>query len=146
MIAKISSYVPSGSGMWPRIRLYDPTDGQVGWSWVGSFLLFRGKKKRGPARVDLQPGLSFQNVDVGEELIRLGFAVQTSQDGDGASRPFNEGEPLSKAQVSNRAEGPAFLVILAGGGYAASPRAKLRALLRKNGQGFLRGKITLSWL
>ncbi|XP_063172964.1 tudor and KH domain-containing protein [Candoia aspera] len=64
VIAKISSYVPSGSSMWPRVRLYNPTDGQ--------------------------------NVDVGEELIRLGYAVRTLQDRDEASCPFDEGEALSK--------------------------------------------------
>ncbi|KAM6434611.1 tudor and KH domain-containing protein isoform 1-T2 [Liasis olivaceus] len=62
LIAKVSSYVPSGSSMWPRICLYSPTDGQ--------------------------------NVDVGEELIRFGYAVRQSQEEDGAPRPFDEGEAL----------------------------------------------------
>nr|XP_020653941.1 tudor and KH domain-containing protein isoform X1 [Pogona vitticeps] len=52
VVAKISSYVPSGSTTWPHVRLYNVTDGQ--------------------------------NVDVGEELVRLGHAVRCPQDGDGA--------------------------------------------------------------
>nr|XP_060614080.1 tudor and KH domain-containing protein [Anolis sagrei ordinatus] len=51
LVAKICSYVPSGSTTWPHIRLYD-TSGD-------------------------------QNVDVGAELIRLGYAVPSLQEGDG---------------------------------------------------------------
>ncbi|XP_042296847.1 tudor and KH domain-containing protein isoform X2 [Sceloporus undulatus] len=52
VVAKISSYVPSGSNTWPHIRLYN-TSGE-------------------------------QSIDVGEELIRLGYAVPCLQDIDGA--------------------------------------------------------------
>ncbi|XP_044305197.1 tudor and KH domain-containing protein isoform X1 [Varanus komodoensis] len=53
VVAKISSYVPSGSSTWPHIRLYNTTEGQ--------------------------------NTDVGEELVRLGYAVRCLPDDEGAT-------------------------------------------------------------
>ncbi|XP_063002031.1 tudor and KH domain-containing protein isoform X2 [Elgaria multicarinata webbii] len=53
VVAKISSYVPSGSNTWPHVRLYNTTGGQ--------------------------------NIDVGEELVQLGYAVQCLPDDAGAT-------------------------------------------------------------
>ncbi|XP_053134509.1 tudor and KH domain-containing protein isoform X2 [Hemicordylus capensis] len=53
IVAKISSYVPSGSSTWPHIQLYNTTT-------------------------------SGQNVNIGEELVRLGYAVWCPQDEVGA--------------------------------------------------------------
>ncbi|XP_014453257.2 tudor and KH domain-containing protein isoform X1 [Alligator mississippiensis] len=53
LVARISSYVQSGMGTWPRIRLYDTSRGQ--------------------------------NLDIGEELVRLGYALQCPQEDEGAA-------------------------------------------------------------
>ncbi|KAL8184734.1 UNVERIFIED_CONTAM: hypothetical protein K2H54_026662 [Gekko kuhli] len=53
VVAKISSYVPSGSSTWPHVQLYNVS----------------GK----------------QNIDIGEELVRLGYAVRCPQEEDAAA-------------------------------------------------------------
>ncbi|XP_061462135.1 tudor and KH domain-containing protein isoform X2 [Rhineura floridana] len=50
VVAKICSYLPSGSSTWPHVRLYNTSTGQ--------------------------------DIDVGEELVRLGYAVWRPQDRD----------------------------------------------------------------
>uniref|UniRef100_A0A8D2IXP1 Tudor and KH domain containing n=1 Tax=Varanus komodoensis TaxID=61221 RepID=A0A8D2IXP1_VARKO len=74
VVAKISSYVPSGSSTWPHIRLYNTTEGQV--CAVGFFL----------GRI-----LSFKNAYWRElllaclQLVRLGYAVRCLPDDEGAT-------------------------------------------------------------
>ncbi|NXT44687.1 TDRKH protein, partial [Pelecanoides urinatrix] len=79
LVAKISSYVPAGLCARPKVRLYDVHGAEV-------------SPRRAPPRPTpplppaLQPPpLSAQNLDVGAELVRLGYAVPCPQeDEDGA--------------------------------------------------------------
>uniref|UniRef100_A0A8D0G8Y9 Tudor and KH domain containing n=1 Tax=Sphenodon punctatus TaxID=8508 RepID=A0A8D0G8Y9_SPHPU len=73
LVAKISSYMPSGVGTWPHIQLYDIHNGQ--------------------------------NLDIGEQLVRLGYAVRCPQEEpDAATGPGEKGATpalLQKMLVSN---------------------------------------------
>ncbi|NXT28293.1 TDRKH protein, partial [Syrrhaptes paradoxus] len=73
LVAKIASYVPSGLSTWPRVRLYAAHGAKVSPP---------PRPAGTPSSLSaLQPRLvSAQNLDVGAELVRLGYAVACPQE------------------------------------------------------------------
>ncbi|NWU73346.1 TDRKH protein, partial [Pterocles burchelli] len=83
LMAKIASYVPLGLSTWPRVRLY---------AAHGTEVSPPPRPPGTPASSSaLQPCLvSAQNLDVGAELVRLGYAVacpQEEEEGTGGDSP-----------------------------------------------------------
>lgn len=77
LLAKISSYVPSGLGARPNVRLYSLHHGEVSPRHAPALLLC----PHSPVLLAFQPCLFLaQNLDVGAELVRLGYAIPCPQE------------------------------------------------------------------
>ncbi|KAM9624102.1 tudor and KH domain-containing protein isoform 3-T3 [Morphnus guianensis] len=95
LLAKISSYVPFGLSARPNVRLYGLHHGEVSPRRAPALLLC----PHSPVLPALQPCLLLaQNLDVGAELVRLGYAVPCPQEEE------EEGTRLPKEAMAKTLE------------------------------------------
>lgn len=137
-MAKISSYVQSGLCPRPNVRLYDVHRGEVSpHRGEGTPAPSRARSNAhpgvSPAPLALQPRLlSAQNLDIGAELVRLGYAVPTPQEegAAGDSPPRLDEEPAAETPVSRHGTAASGLSCHALSPEGASPGAAGKLLTR----------------